>query len=140
MVTRATLKQVAKTKLQAAKILHAAGDSETAGYLLGYVVECSLKAAICKTLKLVEYPDTGQHTGVFASHSLDRLLILSGHSREDELTKNQNLFNNWSIVTKDWKPEIRYNVNTYATNIIADKIAALEDPDDGFFTWIKKRW
>ena len=108
--------------------------------MLGYVVECSLKATICKKLKLVDYPDTGRHTSVFAVHELDRLLILSGYSNEIEFTRNPNLFNNWSILTKDWKPEIRYNIGTYAPAIINAKIAALEDPVDGFFTWIKKRW
>ena len=99
MVNRNTLKEVAKAKLKAAKILHSAGDSDTAGYLLGYVVECSLKAAICKKLNLTNYPDTGRHTGVFAVHELDRLLILSGYSSEIELTKNPNLFNNWHRLT-----------------------------------------
>src|SRR5437879_5745375 len=127
MIDRKTLKEIAKAKLEAAKILYNVGDYDTAGYLLGYVVECALKAAICKKLNLTAYPDTGKHTDVFASHVLDRLLMLSGHSNEIKLTKNQNLFNNWSILTKDWKPEIRYAVKVYTGSVIQDKLKALED-------------
>ncbi len=134
------LRQVVKTKLKAAKILFDAGEYTTAGYLLGYVVECSLKAVICKKLKLTNYPDSGKHFDIFASHDFDRLLMLSGYSEEITLTTNTTLFNNWSILTKDWKPEIRYSVTAYTANNIHDKIAALEDRADGFLVWIKKRW
>ena len=54
-------------------VLFKAGDYDTAGYLIGYVVECSLKAMICKKLKLSQYPDSGHHHDVFSSHNLDRL-------------------------------------------------------------------
>lgn len=141
MINRATLRTVAKDKLKAAKILFRAGDYDTAGYLIGYVVECGLKAMICKRLNLNDYPDTGKHTDVFASHALDRLLVLSGYSRDIDLTKNPNLFNNWSKLTKDWKPEIRYTKGAYSQALIYEKIAALEDPVDGLLVWFKKgKW
>lgn len=139
-MTRNDLKEVVKTKLKAAKILFNAGDYTTSGYLLGYVVECSLKAVICKKLKLAIYPDSGKHFDVFASHDFDRLLMLSGYSEDITLQSNPTLFNYWSILTKDWKPEIRYNNTVYTLNNIQDKITALEDSNDGFLVWIKKRW
>ncbi len=140
MVKREVFKRVAKKKLNAAKILYSAGDFDTAGYLLGYVVECSIKALICKTLKLDEYPDTGRHHDVFASHDFDRLILLSGYSKDIDLNANEDLFNNWSILTKDWKPETRYNEGVYSEALIKDKITALEEPNNGFLFWIKKRW
>lgn len=141
MQDRNTLKSVAKLKLQAAKILYEANDYDTAGYLLGYVVECVLKAAICKRLRLQDYPDSKRHRDVFASHALDRLLILSGLSSDISLTKNIELYKNWSTLTKDWKPEIRYNLSTYDSSTIEDKLKALEDKPNGFLSWIKKgRW
>jgi hypothetical protein len=141
MVNRTTLRNLAKQRLKAAKILFHAGDFDTAGYLLGYVVECGLKAMICKRLNLTEYPDTGKHMDVFASHALDRLLVLSGYSSEIDLTKNPNLFDNWSKLTGDWKPEIRYTQGAYTKNIIARKITALEDSTDGLLAWFRKgRW
>jgi len=140
MIRRETFKRVAIKKLEAAKILFAAGDYDTAGYLLGYVVECSIKAIICKRLRLTEYPDTGRHKDVFASHDFDRLLMLSGYSSEVTLTVNPDLFPNWSTLTKDWKPETRYNEGVYNKNVIQDKIIALEEPKNGFLNWIKKRW
>lgn len=139
MINRNTLKKVTHAKLKAAKILYREGDCDNAGYLLGYVVECSLKTLICKNLKILEYPDTGDHKSIFNSHSFDRLLLLSGYSTEINLAKNPGLFNNWSILTKYWTPELRYNISASPTTI-RDRITALEDPTDGFFTWIKKRW
>jgi len=141
MVNRVTLRNLAKQRLKAAKILFTAGDFDTAGYLIGYVVECGLKAMICKRLNLTEYPDTGRYTDVFASHVLDRLLVLSGYSSEIELTKNPNLFDNWSKLTKDWKPEIRYTQGVYSGSVIAEKIEALENPANGLLPWFKKgKW
>lgn len=89
VINRQTLKSVAKQKLKAAKILFDAGDYDTAGYLIGYVVECGLKAAICRKLRLKVYPDTGDHRDVFASHSFDRLLMLSGYSSDMDLAKTK---------------------------------------------------
>ncbi len=139
-MTASDLRKVVKAKLKAAKILYKAKDYDTAGYLLGYVVECSLKALICKKLNLDEYPDTGKHYDVFASHDLDRLMMLSGYSSDFRLEPTSGLVNNWGILTKDWKPEIRYNIGAYNSDLIQTKLNALEDKDEGFFTWIKKRW
>ncbi len=140
MLNRTSLKTAAKAKLKAAKILFQAGDNDTAGYLLGYVVECSLKAVICRKLRINEYPDTGKFQNVFATHEFDRLLLLSGYSTEIDLVKNPSLFNSWSVLTKDWKPEIRYNMNIYTATAIQDKFAALEDKTSGFLEWVKHKW
>lgn len=140
MANRQTLRSVTRAKLKAAKILYDSGDSDTAGYLLGYVVECALKAAICRKLNLPEYPDASRHKDVFASHDLDRLLTLSGYSSEINLKANSKLFNNWSILTKDWKPETRYNENVYNQSVVQEKLNALEDQKDGFLVWIKRKW
>lgn len=140
MLNRIALKTATKAKLKAAKILFSAGDNDTAGYLLGYVVECSLKAVICRKLKISEYPDTGKFQNVFATHEFDRLLLLSGYSAEIDLSKNPSLFNYWSILTKDWKPDIRYNGNIYTSAVIQDKLNALEDGRGGFLRWVKRRW
>jgi len=140
VVNRQILKSVARAKFKAAKILSNAGDYDTAGYLLGYVVECALKATICKKLNLTEYPDTGRHKDVFASHDFDRLLTLSGYSSHINLSVNPDLFQNWSILTQDWKPETRYSENVYSANTIQHKILALKDPGNGFLAWIKHRW
>jgi len=140
VIDRQTLRSVSLAKLKAAKILFNSRDFDTAGYLLGYVVECALKASVCKRLNLNQYPDTGRHKDVFASHDFDRLLILSGHAKEIDLSVNPDLFQNWSILTKDWKPETRYNENVYNDHVVKDKIIALEDRSNGFLSWIKRKW
>jgi len=109
MSDRNTFKTVAKAKLKAAKILYKAKDYSNAGYLLGYVLEAALKACICKRLRLSQYPDSGRHHDVFSTHNFDRLLILSGFSEHVDFMPNQNLLENWSTLTHDWRPSIRYN-------------------------------
>lgn len=52
-----------------------------AAYMLGFVLECALKAAVCKALHLVQYPGGGK--GIenwFLTHDFDRLLVVSGTS------------------------------------------------------------
>jgi hypothetical protein len=140
MADRNSFKKITKSTLDAAKILYSSENYNISGYLLGYVIEISLKACICKRLQLSEYPESGIHHDVFSSHDLNRLLVLSGYSEEVNLSLNKDLFNNWSILTKDWKPSARYTENTYNKNNIEEKIKALEDPKHGFFTWIKRKW
>ncbi len=141
MANRADFKKLCQARLKSAKILHQAGDYDAAGYLLGYVVEFALKAAICKRLRLVTYPITGdKNFDVFATHSFDRLLVLAGLSSDIDYNKNEELFQNWSILTQDWAPEVRYNLKSYDKLIIDSKINALEYNPNGFFVWIKKRW
>lgn len=142
MIKRKTLKSLVSQKLKASKALYKAGEYDTAGYLLGYVVECGLKAMICKTLNLKEYPDTGRHYDVFARHSLDLLLILSGYSHQLDFTRksNQHLKNNWQKLTKDWSTDVRYKQGVYSQALIEEKLDALENTKYGFLTWFQGKW
>lgn len=142
MINRTILKSLVVRKLKASKALYTAGDYDTAGYILGYVVECGLKAIICKTLNLREYPDTGRHFNVFASHSLDLLLILSGYSCELDITRksNKHLKNNWQKLTKDWSPDVRYKQGVYSQDLIKEKLVAIEDSKYGFLAWFQGKW
>ena len=59
MATRQQLQLLAHAKLQEAEALFAAGFFDGSAYLCGYVVELALKAAICATLQIDEYPEKG---------------------------------------------------------------------------------
>lgn len=142
MVDYNNLKNLARTRLAEAKILCQNGYYDGAIYLCGYVVEISLKARICKHLRMPAYPaDTNdQHKNIFACHDFDRLLLLSGLTTQISLSGNRNLFNNWSLVTT-WKPERRYGtIGTTSQQEAEEMIRALDEPAFGFFTWIKRRW
>jgi hypothetical protein len=75
------LKEIALARLETTEVLIEAKDWDGAGYMLGHVLECALKAVICKTLNLVEYPEYTKNEktdGYFMTHKFDQLLIASG--------------------------------------------------------------
>ena len=141
MVKYEDLKNIAETRLEEAKVLNKNGFYDGAAYLCGYVVETSLKAKICKTLKIDDYPDDGKDKVVFSSHDFDRLLILAGLQKKINLNNKRNkiLFQNWSLLTA-WKPDKRYKLNEYKKTDVDDLLKALENRQNGFFIWIKKIW
>lgn len=53
---------------------------------------------------------------------------------------NPSLFINWSLIS-NWSESFRYSpIGTNPKTRAEQIINALEDPNDGVFTWIKKRW
>jgi HEPN domain-containing protein len=142
MPKRAELKELAKTRLREAKALFDCGLYDGSYYLAGYVVELSLKARICRVLDTDDYPESGKLSRSFKTHKLDDLLRLAGLERRFEQAKiaNHNLLTNWSLVT-EWNEEFRYMPVGSSPKLRAqNNIAALEDKNDGIFTWIKKYW
>jgi HEPN domain-containing protein len=142
MPTRNELKQLAKTRLKEAKFLFDTGFYDGACYLAGYVVELALKARICKILDLAEYPQSGEISRAYKTHRYGDLLMLSGLERKfsDAIGTNSSLLANWTLLTK-WTEELRYlPIGSSSKKDAKDIINALEDPKDGVFTWIKKRW
>lgn len=140
MVTRQQLQALAHMKLQEAEALFAAGFYDGCAYLCGYVVELALKARICATLGLNEYPDKGSRLkDAFRTHDFEDLKLLAG--MEPELSANRPaLLNNWSIATK-WKPELRYEPLGSYEQTQAEKILnAIRAKPDGVLECISSRW
>jgi hypothetical protein len=126
MITRAELRQLAKTRLKESKTLFNAKQYDTATYLCGYAVELALKARICKTLKWSEFPPNGKEFKCFHSfktHDLEVLLILSGIG--EKIIGHYPT--EWSIVSR-WNPENRYKILGSETKQTAlDMINAVEE-------------
>lgn len=59
MANRRELQKLACLRLKEAEALYAAGCYDGCAYLCGYVVELALKAAVCATLGIDEYPEKG---------------------------------------------------------------------------------
>ena len=99
-----------------AQILYDAKQYDGAAYLCGYAVEFTLKARICDTLKVQEYPE---HVPAFKVHKLDTLLLLSGRSY---ITQNLAHFTLWSYVLVHWQPEMRYRAVGIVSRTDAQKL------------------
>ena len=79
MASRQQLRELALLRLQEAEVLFSGGLYDGCAYLCGYVVELALKARICATLGVAEYPEKGSRLrDAMKSHVLDDLGLLAG--------------------------------------------------------------
>ena len=67
MIIGADLRKLTYKKIETVKRLIADGEWEAAAYLMGYILECALKAASCKSLRLSSYPPYRKKGGVGVS-------------------------------------------------------------------------
>jgi hypothetical protein len=141
MVTRHQLRDLALLRLQEAEILFKAGLFDGCAYLCGYVVELALKARICATLNVNEYPENGSRRlkDALWSHNFDDLKLLAG--MESELSASRPvLLANWSIASK-WEPARRYEpVGTYNEAAAREILDAICAKPDGVLECISSRW
>jgi HEPN domain-containing protein len=139
MATRKQLQQLARLRLREAESLFAASCYDGCAYLCGYVVEMALKARICATLGLKEYPEKGSRLKeAFRTHDFDDLKLLAG--MEQAFTANPSLLANWSVASK-WKPERRYEPEgTYDQVAAREILNAVSASTDGVLACISLHW
>lgn len=138
-MNRADLQQLADVRVEDAIVLLDSARYPAAYYLVGYAVECALKACIAKQIREFDFPEKKLIVDSY-SHDLSRLLRLSGvgHLHEVEMRENTAFATN-RLVVKDWSEESRYDP-TVGENVARDMYAAVTDPTHGVLTWLKKHW
>jgi predicted transcriptional regulator len=138
-MNRTDLQILADLRVIDAERLLDAGRHAGTYYLLGYAVECALKACVAKQIMEHDFPDK-QLVHNSYTHNLEQLLRISGVKPQfDSRVKTDKSFEvNWSTV-KDWTEEARYWDNV--TEIRArDLFNAVTDPQSGVLTWLKIVW
>jgi len=85
MATHTDFKKLALERLKTVDVLMSVGEWWVAAYMLGFVLECVLKAGACKALCLEIYPapqttKEKKITSYFLTHDFDMLLVISGAS------------------------------------------------------------
>jgi len=139
MITRTDLQQLSKLRKTEAKVLLDAGHFSGAYYLMGYSVECALKACIAKRVRRHDFP--GKDTRDIYCHDLERLL----RSAELDVDYRETiaimpaLEVNWATV-KDWKETVRYNPNPVAEIEARDYYKACTARRNGILTWVSTKW
>lgn len=147
MPSRTEFQLLSGKRLDEAKALQSAGHYEAAFYLAGYAVECGLKAAVCKTLRIDLFNlSTDLHKG-FKTHRLDYLIVLAGLSvqlandaaADTSLSVAANPFVNppsgvdrW----QSWTEEVRYNVVACPDTVSHNFVNNVER----FISWLENHW
>lgn len=147
MANNKELRIIAKKRLHTAKLLFQAKDWEGAAYMMGYALECALKAATCKTLGLVSYPENTKNPKIdsyFMTHKFDQLLIVSGMESILSIRGPAEAYRNWSEFTLeypgDWT-QMRYEFKPgyWNSQKIIRMYNNLKESKNGIITIIKRR-
>ncbi len=115
MATLQDFEELAEQHLNTAIILMTAKDWCGAAYMMGYVLEFTLKGEACKSLNFEYYPETHNSDKVvsfFKTHYFDQLIMISGVSNLFDTRGTPEAQQNWSDFTAsylgEW-PTMRYN-------------------------------
>ncbi len=138
-MNRADFQKISEMRIQEAKFLLDNAFFAGSFYLMGYAVECALKACISKQTKEYDFPNLSMVKEVY-THDLVKLLKLSDLKTEFDSTAKEfpALGINWSIL-KEWSENARYET------IIEEKKArelyeAITETEYGVLIWLKKYW
>ncbi|MBI4442980.1 MAG: DNA-binding protein [Acidobacteria bacterium] len=136
---RTELQQLADLRLDDAAALLAASRWSAAYYLLGYCIECALKACVVKQFREHEVPDKGL-VNSFYTHKLEQLLNLSGaKSEKEKRAQNDLAFEiNWNTV-RDWKEDTRYELGVTEADA-RGMYEAVTNGASGVLPWLKTQW
>jgi HEPN domain-containing protein len=129
---------LAETRLAEAEVLLGAGTWSGAYYLVGYAVECGLKACIAKSTKQDDFPVKAR---VIASHTHDlaQLVGVAGIRAELEAESGSDAaFSGYWGVVSQWNEDSRYKLwnETEATELVE----AVSDADHGVIRWLRSLW
>ncbi|MBI2821770.1 MAG: DNA-binding protein [Acidobacteria bacterium] len=138
-MNRRDLQLLADTRIADAEVLLQASRWSAAYYLLGYAVECGLKACAARQFQQDEVPDKTVVNN-FYTHRLDTLLGICGVKPALEArARAEPAFQvNWNTV-RDWNESSRYNHSTSEAKA-RDMHVAVADPTTGVLPWLKMQW
>ena len=139
-MNRSDLQQLARTRLPEARVLFDHRRYEGAYYLLGYAVECALKAYIAKQTRRYDFPPDRKFVNDIYTHDLNKLLGVSGLEPEyrKEVQRNPNFELNWMTV-KDWSEHSRY-ITGVSRARSKDFRSAVVSRKNGVLPWLQKYW
>lgn len=146
MANNRELRGISKKRLKTVQILINAGDWDGAAYMMGYALECALKAVTCKTLHLVSYPENTRNDKIdnyFMTHRFDQLLVVSGMEDIFSSRGPAESWRNWSEFTAEYQgswTEMRYDRDIVWDEAKIRKLYNnLKDPNYGIITEITRR-
>ena len=138
-MNRQDLQNLCLIRVEEARILLDSGYYSGAYYLLGYAVECALKACIAKQVQQYDFPDL-RRVRSSHSHDLQQLVREAGleAALREEVRDNPSFARAW-LLTHEWNVESRYQ-STVSRADCQNFHAAVTDNGSGFLQWIMMRW
>ena len=137
-MNRADLQTLADIRVLDAKALLDADRYPAAYYLVGYAVECALKACVAKQIREHDFPDKQLILDSY-THNIEQLLRISGLKDKFDAQIAAKAFEvNWTTV-KDWNESSRYD-GTITEVKARDLFNAVTDEETGVLTWLKTVW
>jgi len=138
LMNRTDLQNLAEERLGDAQVLLASSRYGAAYYIVGYAVECGLKACIAKLTRAEDFYDKDLAKKIF-THTL---AVLANHARlsaviEQLGTADPAFQTNWAQVSL-WSEESRYETHTQTET--EQMIRAVLDPDHGVMQCIRQYW
>jgi hypothetical protein len=116
-----------------------AGMFPGAYYLVGYAVECALKACVAKRTNRHDFPDKKTTLDAW-THDLQKLVHLAGvwSDLQRDMHVSPALEINWAIA-QDWSESARYDLSI--TRVQARELySACTSRRTGILPWIRERW
>lgn len=138
-MNRATFQRISEIRTREASALLTVGHYLGAYYLVGYAVECALKACMAKQVRRYDFPDRKLANEAF-THDLEKLMKLSGLAPEleKEMETNKPLELNWAVV-KDWSESSRYEIGITEAQA-RDLYSACTARINGVLNRIRRKW
>lgn len=137
-LTRVSLQELARTRVQDSTALLGAGRFSGAYHLVGLAVEAAIKACIARQTDQHEFPDLERARDSW-QHKPDKLINTAG--LQEELKKrirgDAEFEANW-LTVKDWDVDSRY-VN-WTEQAAKDLFSAVTDAAHGVLPWIEGYW
>lgn len=136
--SRTEFKQVAIAREKEAEALLKARQWSGAYYLIGYAVECGLKAIIATKFKANAFPDKDLVRDAF-QHGLTKLVGIAGLTQIQQQAFNADpiLRVNWATA-KDWTVESRYT--KWTRGQAEAMVSAITDQQHGVMKWLRTVW
>lgn len=136
-LTRRDFQRLADLRVREAGILLRSRNPIGAYYLVGYAIECALKACIAKQARRHEFPPKADYVRRLYTHDLEDLLKLADLDEQlkDDMRTNTTLAQNW-LVVKGWSEKSRY----LSSGLNGKDLFGATAGPDGVLGWIKRRW
>jgi hypothetical protein len=138
-MNRAELQQFARDRVRDAKALLATRRWSGAYYLIGYAVECALKACVIAYLMKTDLFPARRFSEQCWTHNLDQLMELAGLQAEFDpaVAADPELKARWETV-RNWSEASRYTRKTRAE--ATGLYNAITDKKHGVLSWTQSWW